>query len=98
MCMCQPTSGLLLLRAGRNERKEMTMSRDERAIYDFKAAQHLIPMAPDGFPTPHQFLDLEVGALGRMLLKVDMILAGRSELSAAERSVKILCDATAPWI
>jgi hypothetical protein len=76
----------------------MTMTDDERAIYNFKAAQHLIPLAPDGFPAAHDLSGLELGVLGIKLLKVDTILARRDELSGEEIKLRNLCDATATWL
>lgn len=72
------------------------MNDDERTIYNFKSAQHLIPMAPDGYPAPHEFLDLELRALGRMLLKVDM-LCHLGE-TPEHQSLLRLTEATAKWI
>jgi hypothetical protein len=75
------------------------MTDDERTtIYEFQAAQRLMPMAPDGFPEPNKFLDVMLRTLARKLLKVDMLLARRGELNAEERSVKILADATSQWL
>ena len=96
--MHKPTHGLRLLCDGRNERKEMTMTPDERQIYHFKAMHHLIPLAPDGFPAAHDLSGSELGALGNAMLKVDMILSKRGELSGEEIKLRILCDATATWL
>ena len=74
------------------------MTDEEREYYGFKAMQHLIPLAPDGFPVPHGLLHLELGALGTKLLKVDMILASRGELSGEEIKLRILCGATSDWL
>jgi Protein of unknown function (DUF3631) len=83
----QTTEALLLLRNGRNQPKDTAMTDDERrTIYVFTSAQHLIPLAPDGFPVPHELLDVELQTLGRLLLKVDTILARRPEQAPTART------------
>lgn len=74
------------------------MTPDEREYYGFKAMQHLIRLAPDGFPIPHESSESELGALGIKLLKVDMILSRRGELSGEEIKLRALCDATSEWL
>lgn len=74
------------------------MTDDEREYYNFRAMQHMIRLAPDGFPIPHELSDSELGALGIALLRVDMLLSKRGELSGEELKLRILCDATSQWL
>ncbi|OBK12592.1 hypothetical protein [Mycobacterium asiaticum] len=74
------------------------MISEQRDYYEFKAMQHLIPLAPDGFPVPHDLSGAELGALGIKMLKVDTILARRGSLSAEEIKLRTLCDATCRWL
>ncbi len=70
--------------------------REREIIYHFKAAQHLIPLASDGFPAPNECLGSMLGALGMMLLKVDMICHLGD--TAEQQSLLRLTEATSRWI
>lgn len=73
------------------------MTPDERhTIEMFKVGISLLKTGTDGFPLPGQERELET--LGRLVLKVDTILLGRDDLTAEERSVLNLADATSKLI
>lgn len=75
------------------------MTPDERSTINlFKAAVNLIPTGADRYPIPHPDRVSDLGLLARYVLKVDMILLGRDDLNAEERSLLNLADATSKWI
>ena len=71
---------------------------ERRTIDEFKVAISLIKTGPDLFPVLHPMLPLELHVLGLKMLEVDTILASRGELTAEERTLKTLANATSNWI